>query len=90
MLVTRIADAVTTWGDLGGEEAGLVVPPEQPRALADAILRVSSDPDLAREMGRRGRRLVEERYGLDRSAQRHLWPYELALAHHRVRGRRTG
>lgn len=47
--------------DLGGPrellrhgETGLLVPPSEPAALADAIRRVISDPALRREMGRHG------------------------------------
>lgn len=41
--------------------AGIACPPENPAALAEAIGRLASDPELAREMGVRGRRHVEER-----------------------------
>jgi colanic acid biosynthesis glycosyl transferase WcaI len=40
--------------------AGIACPPEDPAALAEAIRRLASDPQLAREMGARGRRYVEE------------------------------
>lgn len=40
-------------------EAGLVVPPEDPRALAAAIGRLAKDPDEAARMGASGRRYVE-------------------------------
>jgi colanic acid biosynthesis glycosyl transferase WcaI len=41
--------------------AGIACPPENPAALAEAIGRLASDPELAREMGVRGRQYVEER-----------------------------
>ena len=49
------------------EEAGcgLAIEPENPLMLADAVRRLAADRGLAAEMGRRGRRLVTERY--DRS-----------------------
>jgi len=53
--------------DVGGNreivrhgETGLVVPPLDPAAFADAVLRLLDDPVEAAEMGRRGRRLVVE------------------------------
>jgi len=40
-------------------DAGLVVPPEDPRALAAAIRRLAKDPEEAARMGASGRRYVE-------------------------------
>jgi len=39
--------------------AGLVVPPQDPHALAAAIRRLIADPDLAAQLGQNGRRYVE-------------------------------
>jgi colanic acid biosynthesis glycosyl transferase WcaI len=44
---------------------GLVVPPENSREFAEAVLRLADHPDEARELGRRGRALVEREYGWD-------------------------
>jgi glycosyltransferase involved in cell wall biosynthesis len=41
--------------------AGIACPPENPAALAEAIGRLAADPQLAQEMGARGRKYVEER-----------------------------
>ncbi|MHB9024891.1 MAG: glycosyltransferase family 4 protein [Armatimonadota bacterium] len=46
------------------EQCGLWVPPGDANALAQAILTLQRDPALAAEMGRRGRRSVEQRYSL--------------------------
>jgi len=43
-------------------ETGLLVPPADPAALAEALKTVLGDPDRAREMGLKGRRRVEERF----------------------------
>lgn len=43
-------------------QAGLVVRPEEPNALADAIVRLAADPALAAELGANGRRCVETEY----------------------------
>lgn len=40
--------------------AGIVVPPENPEALADAIRTLVNDPSFAEELGRNGRRYVEQ------------------------------
>jgi len=45
--------------------SGFIVPSEDVSALADAILRLLSDPSKAKEMGEAGRRLVEERFTID-------------------------
>lgn len=43
-------------------EGGLVVPPEDPAAFADAILTLVADRERARHLGAGGRRMVEARY----------------------------
>jgi glycosyltransferase involved in cell wall biosynthesis len=49
---------------------GLVVEEGAPRALADAIAKLAADPELCREMGSRGRALVEERLNWAAVAER--------------------
>ncbi len=43
-------------------EVGLVVPPEEPQALADAIRYLKANPSEAERLGRNGRRVVEEQF----------------------------
>jgi glycosyltransferase involved in cell wall biosynthesis len=43
-------------------ETGLLVPPRDARALADAVLTLAGNPDAARAMGRAGRELVVARF----------------------------
>jgi glycosyltransferase involved in cell wall biosynthesis len=45
-------------------ETGLLVPPEQPSAVAAALARLAGDPALARRLGDNGRRHALERYSL--------------------------
>lgn len=45
-------------------ESGLLVPPRDPDALAEALGRLTRDPDLRRRMGRRGRELAVERFSI--------------------------
>ncbi len=48
-------------------ETGLLVPPSNPGAMADAIDAVLSDPTRAQAMGAAGRRRVEERFDIART-----------------------
>jgi glycosyltransferase involved in cell wall biosynthesis len=50
--------------------SGLVVEERDPRALASAISTLAADPELRRELGRRGRALVEERLNWATVAER--------------------
>jgi glycosyltransferase involved in cell wall biosynthesis len=47
------------------EETGLLVPPRQPAAMADAVLRVLGDPAGARSMARAGRKRVQALFSRD-------------------------
>ncbi|MGZ8375715.1 MAG: glycosyltransferase family 4 protein [Gemmatirosa sp.] len=57
-------------------ECGLVVPPDDPRALARAIRELVDDPERAEAMGRRGRALVEDEYNWERESAKLLALYE--------------
>jgi len=48
--------------------SGLLVPPRDPAALADAIVRLLGDPAMRERMGESGQRIVRERFGLERMA----------------------
>lgn len=45
---------------------GLLVPPRDALALADALRQLISNPQLRQEMGARGRRIVEEEYSAEK------------------------
>jgi glycosyltransferase involved in cell wall biosynthesis len=46
--------------------AGLLVPPEDPLALADAIERLVRDPELRKQLGETGRRRVEDSFAVEK------------------------
>jgi glycosyltransferase involved in cell wall biosynthesis len=48
---------------------GLLVPPDEPDALADALCRMCSDRQLREELGRRGRAGVRQHYTIEGSAR---------------------
>ncbi len=50
--------------------AGVAVPPEDPKALSQAVLDLQADPALRAEMGRRGRAFVEAHYSRQGFARR--------------------
>ena len=59
-------------------DCGVVVEPENPKSLSDAIRRLASAPDLRDELGRRGRTLVEQEYSWSAIVER--WLTEIGLA----------
>ena len=61
--------AVPSEIDVEKAGCGLHVPPEDPEALAEAIETLARDPERARAMGEKGRKLVEDRYNIDRYAR---------------------
>jgi starch synthase len=59
---------------------GLLVPPADPAALADALGRVLADPARARAMGQAGRRRVEAQFSWASVAERTEQVYADAIA----------
>ena len=58
---------------------GLLVPPNDLAALAEALIGILTDPDRAREMGRIGRQRARERYSAERNVRDTLAIYEELL-----------
>jgi len=62
---------------------GLLVPPGDARALAEAIAGLARDPDLTRRMGREGRRRVETTFSLPREIDAYEEMFRSLLAEER-------
>jgi len=72
--------------DIGGNrelvdhgKTGLLVPVRSPQALADAILTCLRQPDWARDMGQRARKMVLTRFSLERMVRDYEQLYEQAM-----------
>jgi glycosyltransferase involved in cell wall biosynthesis len=65
VVVTRLAGLE---GVVDPDETAVVVPPEDPQALAAGILRVLDDPDLAGHLAARGRHVFDQRFTIDSAA----------------------
>lgn len=61
-------------------ETGLLVPPRNPGALAEAIRNLLADPDLRARMGEAGYRRVAERFSADAMCRRVLELYDEVVA----------
>ncbi|MCC7031555.1 MAG: glycosyltransferase [Acidobacteria bacterium] len=70
-------------------KTGLLVPPGDPGALADGLIALLSDPVRGRALGRAGRQLIEERFGMQRIL-RELESTYATLAGRRTPGRAAG
>jgi glycosyltransferase involved in cell wall biosynthesis len=58
---------------------GYLVPPRDSTSLAKAILMLLNDPDKARQMGEKGRRIVEQRFNMDAVTSKLDDVYEMVL-----------
>jgi glycosyltransferase involved in cell wall biosynthesis len=69
-----MAEMVTAQG------AGVVVPPQDPGAFADALIRLADKPSATREMGRQGRNFAQKEFSRKNLAQRCVSALESAAA----------
>jgi glycosyltransferase involved in cell wall biosynthesis len=55
---------------------GFLVPPRDPKALADRIMYLLENPSEARRMGLNGRRLAEERFDIEKRIDKIIKVYD--------------
>ena len=69
------SDAASLPEIVAPEVNGLLVPPNRPEAIGEAVLRLRREPDLWARLARGARRTVEERFTWDRVVDRCLAAY---------------
>lgn len=69
-LVAAVSADSETGRFISDQEVGVVVPPEEPSALADAIRRLRSDPSRLEILGANARRTVEEQFNREKVLER--------------------
>ncbi len=60
-------------------ETGLLVPPKDPQALAQAILKLAGDKDMQKRMGSAGRKRVEDVFSLEKTLSNTIKLYQEIL-----------
>ncbi len=60
-------------------ETGLLVPPKDSNALAEAIIKLLKNPKLAAEMGRKGRERLEKKFSLEKMIKETEALYDLVV-----------
>lgn len=65
---------------IGRDQCGILVPPQDYSGYAEAIIRLLQDPGLRREMGREGRRRVEQEYNWEQESRKLLDLYSEVLS----------
>ena len=72
--------------DVGGNpevvidgETGFIVPPKNPREMADKLLRLITDENLRRQMGEKARKRVEEHFGIKETVRQYQELYNCLM-----------
>lgn len=76
LIVTRVGGLI---GLLRDESTALMVPAQNPQALADAIRRLASDPHLAHQLGQNAYQMVKTSFSTDTMIQQVLAVYSRTL-----------
>lgn len=62
----------------GGDNVGILIPPEDPDAIADAVIKLLDDPAKAKRMGENARKYVVATYSWEIAYKKTLQVYEYA------------
>jgi phosphatidylinositol alpha-mannosyltransferase len=74
-----VASDIPGYRDVMSDEAGLMVPPDDPHSLAEALVALLTDEQRRRALGANARLIASEHYGWDGIAHRLLGIYERVL-----------
>src|SRR5207253_722293 len=74
-----VASDIPGYRDVVTADTGVLVPPGDAQALADAVVELLEDEPRRRSLGAAARSLAEERYSWDRIAQRLRQVYGLVV-----------
>ena len=82
--------------DVGGNgeivtdgQTGIIVPPQAPLVMAESIIRLLRDRDLARQLGLNGANFVTEHFHFDRTLVAMQYLYEEVLSENGIEIRAT-
>ncbi len=64
-------------------QAGMIVPPKDPDALAAAIVRIFDNPELARQLGQRGYQRVHSHFTWEKAAEQTVSVYQEVIRDYR-------
>ena len=73
IIATRVSGTVDV---VDNGENGILIPPGSSQALADAMLTIARNPDLARSVGRRARQKVIQSFSLESVAHQYSALYQ--------------
>ncbi len=77
--VPVVASDIPGYRDVMTDDTGLLVPPGEPKAIEDAVVRLLEDEELRQRLGAGARRRAVEEYSWDAIAARLSDIYELVL-----------
>ncbi|MBT8451120.1 MAG: glycosyltransferase [Deltaproteobacteria bacterium] len=70
-----VATEVGGVGELLAQGGGILVPSKEPMVLSAALRSLAAQPELAKELGRAGKSIIDERYSIDQMVDRYVELY---------------
>ncbi len=80
-IIASVPNTGTAARAISNSNGGLVVPPEDPQALAEAIEKLYCDRDLVKQLGSAGRKFAEENYAFSGALDRYEKLFNSLIKH---------